>query len=218
MAEQITETEENLEKIAGEILVCPKCDLAKSRKNAVPGAGPTNAEIMFIGEGPGFYENEQGLPFVGQAGKFLDELLETAGLKREKVFITNVVKCRPPGNRDPQADELAACEPYLDRQIAVIDPFVIVTLGRFSMARYFPNARISQIHGRPDWIGGRFIVPMYHPAAGLHQAKLRPVIQKDFLHLPEMVEKAKQRKDNMQNNGRKGQEKPEDGATQLSFF
>jgi uracil-DNA glycosylase family 4 len=207
-----------LRDVAGEVRQCTKCDLANSRKNAVPGEGPANASIMFIGEGPGFYENEQGRPFVGQAGKFLDELLESAGLHREKVYITNVVKCRPPGNRDPQDSELAACASYLDRQIEAIDPLIIVTLGRFSMARYFQNAKISVIHGRSAWIGARLIVPMYHPAAGLHQGKLRPVIERDFAQLPKMVENARQQREikAMQND------KPTDGnsedATQLSFF
>ena len=144
---------EVLAEIAREVSVCTRCKLHHSRKRAVPGEGPANAQIMFIGEGPGFYENEQGRPFVGQAGKFLDELLQRAGLKRSEVFITNVVKCRPPGNRDPELDELQACGAYLERQIAAINPLVIVTLGRFSMARYFPTARISAVHGRPGWVG-----------------------------------------------------------------
>jgi DNA polymerase len=170
---------------------------------------------MFIGEGPGFHENEQGLPFVGQAGKFLNELLQTAGLKREDVFITNVVKCRPPGNRDPQIDELDACKPHLEKQIEIIDPFVIVTLGRFSMARYFPNTRISQIHGKPDWLNERFIVPMYHPAAALHQPKLRPVIKQDFSRLPDMVAKAKEKKDLLRTEG---SDNSSADATQLSLL
>ena len=134
---------EILDEVAAQVTQCEKCQLHFSRKNAVPGEGPANSEIMFIGEGPGFYENEQGRPFVGQAGKFLDELLEMAGLKREQVFICNVVKCRPPGNRDPEPQELQACNGYLDRQIEAINPHVIVTLGRFSMAKFLPQARIS---------------------------------------------------------------------------
>lgn len=209
--------EQALKEIAGEIRTCNKCVLSQSRKNAVPGEGPADAEIMFIGEGPGFHENEQGLPFVGQAGKFLEELLESAGLNRNKVFITNVVKCRPPGNRDPQEVELKACELYLDRQIAVIDPLVIVTLGRFSMANYFKNARISRIHGQSAWIQGRCIIPMYHPAAALHQRSLRPVIEKDFSKLPQMVEKARKMKG--KNNAEYSiTEDNVDDATQLSFF
>jgi DNA polymerase len=207
-----------LREVAGEVRQCTKCDLANSRKNAVPGEGPANASLMFIGEGPGFYENEQGRPFVGQAGKFLDELLESAGLKREKVYITNVVKCRPPGNRDPQDTELAACATFLERQIQAIDPLVIVTLGRFSMARYFQTAKISVIHGRSTWVDGRMIVPMYHPAAGLHQASLRPVIQRDFAQLPKMIENARQQREiNASHKDTPSSGSAED-ATQLSFF
>jgi DNA polymerase len=145
---------------------------------------------MFIGEGPGFHENEQGRPFVGAAGQFLEELLASIGMKREQVFITNVVKCRPPGNRDPQIEELEACSGYLDRQIQAINPKVIVTLGRFSMARFLPNARISQVHGQLMRVRGRTIVPMYHPAAALHQPSLRGLIEKDFSQLPEWMVKA----------------------------
>ena len=122
--------ENTLVEIRAEIAQCTKCPLAYGRKNTVPGEGPTDAEILFIGEGPGFYENEQGKPFVGQAGKFLDELLESAGLKRDRVFITNVVKCRPPGNRDPEPTELEACATFLDRQITILNPKVIVTPGQ----------------------------------------------------------------------------------------
>jgi DNA polymerase len=147
---------------------------------------------MFIGEGPGFHENQQGLPFVGAAGSFLDELLTEAGLKREDVFITNVVNCRPPGNRDPQPEELEACKPYLERQIAVINPDVIVTLGRFSMGHFINNGKISSIHGRSFWSGGRMIVPMYHPAAALHQPSLRSVVVEDFQKLPGMIKEAQE--------------------------
>lgn len=147
---------------------------------------------MFIGEGPGFHENEQGRPFVGAAGRFLEELLGTIGLRREQVFIGNVVKCRPPGNRDPREDEIAACSKYLERQIAAVDPKVIVTLGRFSMARYFPNAKISRIHGQARQINGRWIMAMYHPAAALHQPSLKPVVVEDFARLPDIIERADQ--------------------------
>ncbi len=179
--------EDVLKQVAEEVSVCTRCDLHKTRKHAVPGEGPAQAEILFIGEGPGFYENEQGRPFVGAAGKFLDELLAKIGMDRSKVFITNVVKCRPPGNRDPQMDELKACQVYLERQIAAIDPKVIVTLGRFSMAHFMPNARISAIHGQARLVNGRQVVAMYHPAAALHQQSLRPVIEADFMRLPELI-------------------------------
>jgi uracil-DNA glycosylase family 4 len=180
-------SEEVLLKVAEEVSVCTRCALHHSRKNAVPGEGPDNAEIMFIGEGPGFHENEQGRPFVGAAGKFLEELLASIGLTREEVFIANVVKCRPPGNRDPQQEELDACNQYLERQILAINPKVIVTLGRFSMARFLPNAKISNVHGQAARIKNRLVVPMYHPAAALHQPSLRPTLERDFSQLPELI-------------------------------
>jgi uracil-DNA glycosylase len=176
-----------LAEVAAEVSVCPKCELCRTRTHAVPGEGPTDARIMLIGEGPGWHEDQQGRPFVGNAGKFLNELLGRAGLSREQVFITNVVKCRPPGNRDPMPDEIAACSEYLERQIAAIDPDVIVTLGRFSMARWFPGERISRIHGQPKRDGRRLIVPMYHPAAALHQGNLRGAIEEDFAKLPKIL-------------------------------
>lgn len=176
-----------IEAIAAEVAECTHCKLHQSRKMAVPGEGPADAELMFIGEGPGFHENEQGRPFVGAAGNFLEELLASIGLTREQVFITNIVKCRPPGNRDPQAEEIEACSGYLERQTGSLNPKAIVTLGRFSMARFFPNARISAIHGKPQRIGNRVVVPMYHPAAALHRPSLRTTIQADFARLPELI-------------------------------
>ena len=176
-----------LEAIAAEVAVCTDCKLHEGRKLSVPGEGPPDADLLFVGEGPGFHENEQGRPFVGAAGNFLEELLGAIGLSREEVFITNIVKCRPPGNRDPQPEEIEACESYLERQTQSLDPKVIVTLGRFSMARFFPNTRISNIHGQPKQIGGRLVVPMYHPAAALHQPSLRKTIHADFAKLPELI-------------------------------
>lgn len=178
---------EVLQEVASQVAVCEKCALCHSRKKAVPGEGPANAEIMLIGEGPGFYENEQGRPFVGPSGHFLDELLQAAGLKRSGVFIGNVVKCRPPGNRDPLPDELGACRPYLERQIEAINPRAIVTLGRYSMAHFLPNAKISVVHGRSAWVNGRLIIPMYHPAAALHQPALKDAIVADFKNLPAIL-------------------------------
>jgi len=176
-----------LEIVHREISACAKCILHQSRVKAVPGVGPANADILFIGEAPGFHENQQGLPFVGAAGKYLDELLEKIGLRRVDVFITNVVKCRPPGNRDPQPEEIEACRPYLDRQIELLQPKMIITLGRFSMARYFPNAKISQIHGQPRKMEGVIYYPMYHPAAALHQPSLRRPVEDDVLKIPELL-------------------------------
>jgi len=172
---------------------CPLCALARTRTNAVPGEGPLDAEVMFIGEAPGANEDQQGRPFVGAAGKFLEELLAAAGFAREDVYICNVLKCRPPGNRDPLPGEIEACRDYLDEQIDLIDPLVIVTLGRYSMARFFPNQAISRIHGRPRETAGRFYVPMYHPAAALHQQSLRAVMLKDFEQLPALVARARPR-------------------------
>ncbi len=185
------EAAERLKEIAKQVAVCTLCQLHFSRKLAVPGEGPANAEIMFIGEGPGFYENEQGRPFVGAAGKFLDELLEKAGLRRSQVFITNVVKCRPPGNRDPLPEELASCSDYLEQQIEIINPSIIVTLGRYSMARFFPNARISDIHGQASHVRGKLVVAMYHPAAALHQPALKTAVERDFSRLPEYIRQVK---------------------------
>jgi uracil-DNA glycosylase family 4 len=184
-------TEEALAQIQKEVSACTLCGLHSLRKKAVPGEGPSDAEILFIGEGPGFHENEQGRPFVGAAGKFLEELLGSIQMRREQVFICNVVKCRPPGNRDPQPEEIEACRSYLDRQIAVLHPLIIVTLGRFSMARYFGTAKISAIHGRASQVGGEFVVAMFHPAAALHQPALRQSIEEDFRKLPALIEQAR---------------------------
>lgn len=180
--------EEILKLVAEEVAKCTLCELNHSRKVAVPGEGPGNSDMMFIGEGPGFHENEQGRPFVGAAGKFLEELLASIDLSREQVYITNVVKCRPPGNRDPQPIEVETCTTtYLDRQIQAINPKVIVTLGRFSMSLFLTNAKISQVHGQSMRLRGRLVVPMYHPAAALHQGSLRPVIKNDFAKLPQLI-------------------------------
>lgn len=221
----MVEPAELLKEVAKEVAGCEKCALHYSRKNSVPGEGPAKAEIMFIGEGPGFYENEQGRPFVGNAGKFLDELLEKCGLSREEVFITNVVKCRPPGNRDPMPEELQACSGYLDRQIETINPCLVVTLGRYSMARFMPNAKISEVHGQASWVKGRLIVAMYHPAAALHQPSLKSTVEEDFMRLPEYIQLVKNTQPSR--NGQPGQpietEEPkappaEDEPTQLSLF
>jgi DNA polymerase len=177
----------DLEELGRRVAACQRCRLAQMRTRAVPGHGPADAQIMFIGEAPGFHEDRQGLPFVGAAGKFLDELLASIDLKREDVFIANVIKCRPPGNRDPKPDEIAACRPYLDRQIELIRPRIIITLGRFSMARYFPGASITRIHGRPKRAGGVIYYPMFHPAAALHQPRWRPLIVEDMKKIPDLL-------------------------------
>src|SRR6476660_1974273 len=179
----------NLAAIAKRVNACRDCALHKGTTQGVPGEGDADAGIMFVGEGPGFYEDKQGRPFVGAAGKFLDQLLASIGLDRKKVFITNIVKHRPPNNRDPQPDEIEACSKYLEEQIEVIEPKVIVTLGRHSMQRYFPGESISRVHGQPRRKDGQIVVPMYHPAAALHQQSLRNVIEADFRKLPEFLER-----------------------------
>lgn len=159
----------------------------------MPGEGPADARLMFIGEGPGYHENQQGRPFVGVAGQLLDELLLLAGLTRHEVFIGNVVKCRPPQNRDPKTDEVKTCTShYLFRQIDAINPSVLVTLGRFSMELFLPGEKISRIHGQLRQVGGRMVVPMLHPAAALHQPKNRALIEEDFRRLPAMLDQAAQ--------------------------
>jgi DNA polymerase len=182
-----------LEVIAQEVRGCTLCPLHKGRVRAVPGEGPADAKIMLIGEGPGFHEDRQGRPFVGASGQFLDELLAMANLRRQDVFITNVVKCRPPGNRDPEPVEVKTCtSTYLDRQIATINPHIIVTLGRFSMQFFLPNERIMRVHGQPRQVENRLIVPMIHPAAALHQPQNRPLLEADFQHLPAILAQAEQ--------------------------
>jgi DNA polymerase len=209
--------EESLAQIAKEVTVCTNCALHHSRKKAVPGEGPAAAEIMFIGEGPGFHENEQGRPFVGAAGQFLDQLLAQAGVTRADVWIGNVVKCRPPQNRDPLPEELAACDKYLERQIEAINPSIIVTLGRFSMNKFFPGAKISAVHGQMRKVGDRYVIAMFHPAAALHQASLKPAILADFAKLPELL---KQARAGLGKSApvQKVEEKKEDDPKQMSLF
>ncbi len=180
----------SLSDISAEIAACTACALAKTRKRTVPGEGPGDAKIMFIGEAPGYHENEQGRPFVGPAGQFLEELLASVGLTRKEVFIANVVKCRPPANRDPLPDEIAACAHFLDAQIALIKPRIVVTLGRYSMARYFPGESISKIHGVARKRGDVIYFAMYHPAAALHQPTLKRTLLDDMQKLPKLLAEA----------------------------
>jgi DNA polymerase len=142
---------------------------------------------MLVGEAPGFHENQQGRPFVGQAGQFLEELLRAGGLRRSEVYITNIVKCRPPGNRDPQPEEIAECGDFLSRQVAALKPRVIVTLGRHSLARFLPGQPISRVHGATQRAGGATVFPMYHPAAALHQPSLRQTLLSDIARLPAVL-------------------------------
>lgn len=166
---------------------CTECGLSRGRTRVVPGEGPETAEVMFIGEAPGQNEDRQGRPFVGAAGQFLEELIGLAGLERKDVYICNVIKCRPPGNRDPLPTEIQACSHWLDDQIRLVQPKTIVTLGRFSMSRWFPGQSISRIHGQPAQHGDVMVYPMYHPAAALHQAALKETIQNDMRALGRML-------------------------------
>src|SRR6266536_3458966 len=183
-------TKEFLEIVAAKVSILSQLDLSKGRTKAVPGEGNPHARIMFIGEGPGFHEDRQGRPFVGPAGQFLEELLASINLKRADVFITNVVKCRPPENRDPLPEEINACNDYLDRQIAAIKPQAIVTLGRYSMAKFFGNEKITAIHGRARKEDGYICIAMYHPAAGLHRPDLKDTIRADFKKIPRIIAEA----------------------------
>lgn len=170
-----------------EIANCRECELARYRTMVVPGEGAEDAAIVFIGEAPGWHEDQQGRPFVGQAGKFLDELLASVGMTRKDVYICNVLKCRPPENRDPLPAEMKTCQVWLDRQIELIQPKMIVTLGRYSMARFFPGATISKVHGKERKEGGIIYYAMYHPAAALHQQSLRKTIEMDMLRIPALL-------------------------------
>jgi len=176
-----------LTELYDEVRTCEKCQLSQSRTLAVPGEGPEDAHILFIGEAPGFHEDRQGRPFVGAAGQYLNELLAKVGLKREQVYIANVIKCRPPGNRDPMPEEIATCRTYLDRQIELIRPRLVVTLGRFSMERYFPGASISRIHGQPKRVGSIIYYPVFHPAAALHQPRWKNLLDEDFARIPGLL-------------------------------
>lgn len=177
-----------LENLNNQILKCEKCALCKTRKNVVPGEGNSNADIMFIGEGPGKNEDEQGRPFIGAAGKLLDKLIALIGLTREDIYIANVVKCRPPQNRDPLPKEVEKCRPWLDQQIEIIKPKLIVLLGRHSMDRFLPNQKISLAHGKPKRLKGQVYFPIYHPAAALYRNGLLEDLEKDFKKIPKILE------------------------------
>ena len=177
-----------LQELASKVHVCTDCRLSEGRTRAVPGEGPEQADLMFIGEGPGYHEDQQGRPFVGPAGQFLEQLLASIGMSRDQVFIANMIKCRPPNNRDPLPGEVAACSKYLDRQIQLIAPKVIVTLGRHSLAKFLPGATISKAHGKAIRKEGFILYPIYHPAAALHQQSLRSVIQEEFKAIPSLLQ------------------------------
>jgi len=182
-----------LEAIAREITACKKCPLYKTATNPVPGNGSPHAEMMFLGEAPGYWEDQKGIPFCGAAGKLLDELLFSVGLDREKVFVANVLKHRPPENRDPLPEEMEACREFLDRQIRIIQPKVIITLGRFSMAKFWPLGKISRDHGigrTVEYEGRKFIlIPMFHPAAALRASDVEQKLREDFKKIPAEIKR-----------------------------
>ena len=180
-----------LEDIAAQVRVCPRCRLCETRTLAVPGEGPPNAKVMFVGEGPGFQEDRQGRPFVGPAGQLLNQLLLGAGLRRPEVFITNIVKCRPPNNRDPHPDEVEACSEYLEGQIALLQPRLICLLGRPAIQTLLdPSASMTRVHGRVFAKDGLQFMPIYHPAAALHNPGMRPALEGDFRALAAVVKEA----------------------------
>lgn len=184
-----------LSAIHTDIYHCTKCPLHEGRTHTVPGAGDPEAEILFIGEAPGFNEDQQGLPFVGRSGKYLEELLANIKLTRDDVFIANVVKCRPPNNRDPVTDEIETCNPYLRAQIEVLDPLIIVTLGRYSMNMFFPNERISQIHGQAKYGTRRAYYPLYHPAYALRNPTSKGEIEADFARIPHLLLEVREKRE-----------------------
>jgi DNA polymerase len=194
------ERREALEAIAGDIRSCTACRLHSGRRQAVPGEGSAATEVAFVGEGPGANEDEQGRPFVGAAGGLLTELIRSIGWKRDEVFITNVVKCRPPGNRDPEPDEIAACSGYLRRQLEILDPALIVTLGRFSLQSFMPGARIGGAHGtvRPvdpaTGAADASAMALYHPAAAFRQAALKETLFEDIAGAPDALLRSRERR------------------------
>ena len=177
-----------LSELCQQITTCQRCQvLAENRTRVVPGEGAEDADIVFIGEAPGWHEDQQGRPFVGPAGMFLNQLINSIGLRREQVYITNVIKCRPPQNRDPLPTEIQHCRPWLDRQVELISPKMVVTLGRYSMAMFFPGKTISKIHGTAHKQDNIIYYAMYHPAAALHQQSLRRVVEADMLKITQIL-------------------------------
>jgi DNA polymerase len=177
-----------LQELCQAALSCADCELSRNRTQVVPGEGNPNADVLLIGEGPGYHEDQQGRPFVGPAGKFLDELIASIGYTRDDVYIANVVKCRPTGNRDPAPVEIEACSKWLDGQIEHIKPKVIVTLGRYSLAKFMPGEIISKVHGQARQVGDYVVMPIHHPAAALYQQSLRKTIEEDFKKIPSLLQ------------------------------
>ena len=200
---------DSLHEVARLVQQCTDCPLSETRTHAVPGEGPDNADLMFIGEGPGYREDQQGRPFVGPAGQFLDGLLASIGTNRREVFIANMIKCRPPNNRDPLPAEVAQCSKYLDRQIELLAPELVVTLGRFSMSKFIQNETISRARGKLRRINGLNVYPVMHPAAALHRQELRKTIESDFPAIPGLLER---------DDATTIQEETEPDPEQLSLF
>ena len=184
-----------LSEVALRIAEDKELDIAKSATHAVPGEGDPYSKLMFVGEAPGAEEDRLGRPFVGAAGRFLEEMLSLIGLKREEVYITNVVKYRPPSNRDPLPEEVEHCWPYLAEQIEIIEPLLIIPLGRHALERFLPGLRISAVHGQPKKRGERVYYPLYHPAAALYNASMRGTLVEDFERIPKVLEKINLKKD-----------------------
>jgi len=198
-----------LAELYQKIAACRDCEeLANTRTQTVPGEGPENSQLVFIGEAPGFHEDQQGRPFVGQAGQFLEQLLNSIGMRRSDVYICNVIKCRPPGNRDPLPTEIKNCQKWLDQQLELLSPKMVVTLGRYSLAKFFPGETISKIHGKARRQGNVSYFAMYHPAAALHQQSLRQTIEADMLKIPSLLAQVEEVKEVKEEN------KPQ----QLSLF
>ena len=205
---------DSLHEVAQLVEHCTDCPLSQHRTNAVPGEGPAGADLMFIGEGPGFHEDQQGRPFVGPAGQFLEGLLASIGTNRQQVFIANMIKCRPPQNRDPLPEEISACNKYLERQIELVNPKLIVTLGRFSLGRFFPGESISRSRGKVREKDGRKVYPVMHPAAGLRRQEMRASIIQDFQAIPAILEDARQ----STSTGALVEQKETPSQEQLSLF
>jgi uracil-DNA glycosylase len=190
-----------LEQIESNVRNCKKCRLCKEAKNAVPGEGDANAKIVFIGEAPGATEDATGRPFVGRAGKLLEALLKALKMKREDVWIGNIIKHRPPKNRDPLPDEIKICEPYLTLQLRTINPDLVITLGRFAMNYFYPDGKISRDHGRLIKSQGYNVYPIYHPAAGLRNGKMMEALKLDFARIPKVLENIKKDDNLERSNG-----------------
>ena len=177
-----------MDNLAQEVISCTKCKLCKSRTHAVPGEGNVHTDIIFVGEAPGENEDKKGIPFCGASGNFLEKMLESINMKRNEVYITNIVKCRPPGNRDPEEEEIESCKEYLERQIDFIKPKVICTLGRYSLHYFYPEFIISKVHGKiynyKDTIK---LIPLYHPAVGLYRDSMKKVLLDDFKIIKEAI-------------------------------